>query len=291
MAFSADELHDPSVRCADTSPRKAWGGKRMCSRVTAGTNGVGGMALDPESQRLIDLMAAANRPAWNTLSPQAARDLYLSLRPASQGPRPAEAKVVDRTIPGPAGDLAVRIYRPASAPGRRQAAVPGLRPWRRLGVRQSRQPRRALRPVRAGSGHRGLRHRLPAGAGSALPRRLRRRRGRPEVGGGQRRLDRRRSDAARHRRRQRRRQSRRGRGDLGARQWRTQAAPATSRLSGDRRRGPRRVLSPLRGRLRAECRHHGMVLRSLHAGQGEPRRLARLAAARQVARLACRPRW
>jgi acetyl esterase len=51
------------------------------------------MALDPESQRLIDLMAAANRPAWNTLSPQAARDLYLSLRPASQGPRPAEAKL------------------------------------------------------------------------------------------------------------------------------------------------------------------------------------------------------
>jgi acetyl esterase len=74
------------------------------------------MALDPESQRLIDLMAAANRPAWNTLSPQAARDLYLSLRPASQGPRPAEAKVVDRTIPGAAGDLAVRIYRPAAAP-------------------------------------------------------------------------------------------------------------------------------------------------------------------------------
>ena len=42
------------------------------------------MALDPESQRLIELMVAANRPAWNTLSPQAARDLYLSLRPAAQ---------------------------------------------------------------------------------------------------------------------------------------------------------------------------------------------------------------
>jgi acetyl esterase len=74
------------------------------------------MALDPESQRLIDLMAAANRPAWNTLSAQAARDLYLSLRPGAQGPRPAEATVVDRAIPGPAGELAVRIYRPASAP-------------------------------------------------------------------------------------------------------------------------------------------------------------------------------
>jgi acetyl esterase len=73
------------------------------------------MALDPESQRLIDLMVAANRPAWNTLTPQAARDLYLSLRPAAQGPRPAEARIVDRTIPGPAGDLPVRLYRPAPA--------------------------------------------------------------------------------------------------------------------------------------------------------------------------------
>lgn len=82
------------------------------------------MALDPESQRLIDLMAAANRPAWNTLSPQAARDLYLSLRPGAQGPRPAEVTVVDRTIPGPAGDLPVRLYRPASAPA--DAKLPAL---------------------------------------------------------------------------------------------------------------------------------------------------------------------
>src|SRR5258708_5423229 len=78
-------------------------------------NGAGGMALDPESQRLIDLMAAANRPAWNTLSPKAARELYLSLRPAAQGPLPAGVTVVDRTIAGPAGQLSVRIYRPASA--------------------------------------------------------------------------------------------------------------------------------------------------------------------------------
>ena len=74
------------------------------------------MSLDPESQRLIDLMAAANRPAWNTLSPQVARELYLSLRPGAQGTRPAEVKVMDRTIPGPSGALPVRLYRPASAP-------------------------------------------------------------------------------------------------------------------------------------------------------------------------------
>src|SRR5437764_3651063 len=87
-------------------------------------NGAGGMALDPESQRLIDLMAAANRPAWNTLSPQAARELYLSLRPAAQGPRPTDVKVIDRTIPTPSGELAVRLYRPASAAP--DAELPGL---------------------------------------------------------------------------------------------------------------------------------------------------------------------
>jgi len=82
------------------------------------------MALDPESQRLIDLMAAANRPAWNTLSPEAARELYLSLRPGAQGPRPPEVTVVDRTIAGPAGALPVRIYRPAAAAA--DAKLPGL---------------------------------------------------------------------------------------------------------------------------------------------------------------------
>src|SRR3990167_4851536 len=77
-------------------------------------NGVGGMALDPESQRLLDLAAAAHRPAWNTLSPQAARDLYLSLRPPAQGPRPAGVTVIDRTIPGPGGAVPIRLYRPAA---------------------------------------------------------------------------------------------------------------------------------------------------------------------------------
>ena len=82
------------------------------------------MALDPESQRLIDLMAAADRPAWNTLSPKAARELYLSLRAGAQGPLPAGVTVVDRTISGPAGELPVRIYRPASAAA--DARLPGL---------------------------------------------------------------------------------------------------------------------------------------------------------------------
>ena len=72
------------------------------------------MALDPESQRLIDLMLAANRPAWNTLSPSDARAQYLALRPGAQGPRPSGVTVADLAIPGPAGDVKARLYRPGS---------------------------------------------------------------------------------------------------------------------------------------------------------------------------------
>ena len=236
------------------------------------------MALDPESQRLIDLMAAANRPAWNTLSPQAARDLYLSLRPASQGPRPAEAKVVDRTIPGPAGDLAVRIYRPASAPA--DAKLPCLvyahgGGWV-FGNLDSHDVLCAQFALEAGIVVFAIDYRLAPearfpGAFDDVVAGLKW----VAANGASIGVD---SIEARHRRRQRRRQPRCGGRDLGTRQWRTQAPPAASRLSGDRRRRPRRVLSPLRGRLWAECRHHGMVLRPLHAGQGGPRRLAHLAA-------------
>jgi acetyl esterase len=83
------------------------------------------MALDPESQRLIDLMAAANRPAWNTLTPAAARELYLSLRPAGQGPMPDGVTVVNRRIPGKdGGSVPVRLYRPDKASP--EAKMPAL---------------------------------------------------------------------------------------------------------------------------------------------------------------------
>lgn len=72
------------------------------------------MALDPESQRLIDLMLAANRPAWHTLSPDDARAQYLALRPGAQGPRPSGVEATDLSLPGPAGDLKARLYRPPS---------------------------------------------------------------------------------------------------------------------------------------------------------------------------------
>src|SRR5471032_657829 len=83
------------------------------------------MALDPESQRLIDLMAAANRQAWNTLTPQAARELYLSLRPAGQGPLPDGISVSNRKIAGKDGNsVPVRLYRPDRLSP--EAKLPGL---------------------------------------------------------------------------------------------------------------------------------------------------------------------
>jgi acetyl esterase len=82
------------------------------------------MALDPESQRLIDLMLAANRPAWNTLSPSAARAQYLALRPGAQGPRPGGVTVADLALPSPAGDLKARLYRPQSVAA--DSALPAL---------------------------------------------------------------------------------------------------------------------------------------------------------------------
>jgi len=82
------------------------------------------MALDPEAQNLLNLMAAANRPAWITLTAAAAREQYLSTRAPAQGPLPQGVTVTNRTIPGPAGAIPARLYRPDSAAA--EARLPAL---------------------------------------------------------------------------------------------------------------------------------------------------------------------
>src|SRR5215510_764458 len=82
------------------------------------------MALDPESQNLLDLMVADNRPACVTLSPAAAREQYLSTRAGAQGPLPQGVTVASRTIPGPGGAIPVRLYRPDTAAA--EAKLPAL---------------------------------------------------------------------------------------------------------------------------------------------------------------------
>lgn len=69
------------------------------------------MPLDPQAKTLLDQFAAAGAPALEHLSPTQAREVYGAIE-ALHGPPPPMHHVEDRAIPGPAGDIPVRIYRP-----------------------------------------------------------------------------------------------------------------------------------------------------------------------------------
>ncbi len=73
------------------------------------------MALDPTIRTLLDMAAASGRPAINSLPPPAARQMMRETRPPVQGPFLDSVVSDDRRIPGPAGEIPVRIYRPRSA--------------------------------------------------------------------------------------------------------------------------------------------------------------------------------
>ena len=74
------------------------------------------MALDPQTKNLLDTMAAAGRPALNEQTPAEARAGFVPLAQMAGAPEPV-ASVEDRRIPGPGGDIPVRIFTPeGSAP-------------------------------------------------------------------------------------------------------------------------------------------------------------------------------
>jgi acetyl esterase len=73
------------------------------------------MALDPAAQALLEQMAAAEMPPLNEMSPVEAREMaqgFLELA----GPGEDVADVTERSIPGPAGDITVRIITPKGTP-------------------------------------------------------------------------------------------------------------------------------------------------------------------------------
>ena len=72
------------------------------------------MTLHPQAAILIDLAEQAHLPPLDTLGVDEARALY-DLRAADLEAAPVIGEVHDRTIPGPGGDLAIRVYRPANA--------------------------------------------------------------------------------------------------------------------------------------------------------------------------------
>ena len=72
------------------------------------------MTLSPQAKFVLDQLAALDMPPMHTQEPAAVREANL-LPPAV--PDVAMASVDDRTIPGPAGDIPVRIYRPVENSG------------------------------------------------------------------------------------------------------------------------------------------------------------------------------
>ena len=72
------------------------------------------MPLDPQAQMVLDQLRAINVVQFSDLGLEGARKLLDDLAEATPGPQ-VEA-VRDRTIPGPAGEIPVRVYCPA-APG------------------------------------------------------------------------------------------------------------------------------------------------------------------------------
>ena len=67
------------------------------------------MPLDPQVIQVMESVAALGLPAAHTVSPAEAR---ANAKKRPRAPGPEVAKVDDRTIPGPDGDVPVRIYTP-----------------------------------------------------------------------------------------------------------------------------------------------------------------------------------
>lgn len=71
------------------------------------------MALHPQLQAILD--ASAGLPPMESVEPAVLRANYEAL--TAKAPRPDVAHVEDRMIPGPRGEIRVRIYRPDMAEG------------------------------------------------------------------------------------------------------------------------------------------------------------------------------
>ncbi len=69
------------------------------------------MSLDPDNQRVIDLIKAAGRPPIYTLSPPLAREAYRQSRIPLQPELPEVEEVREFTAQGPVGDIPLRYYR------------------------------------------------------------------------------------------------------------------------------------------------------------------------------------
>ncbi|HLJ39453.1 MAG TPA: alpha/beta hydrolase [Steroidobacteraceae bacterium] len=81
------------------------------------------MPLDPRARRFLDRLAASNPQNALALTAEARRAALAELLQGLSGTAPAVLRVEERSIPGPAAPLPLRIYTPAGAAG---DVLPGL---------------------------------------------------------------------------------------------------------------------------------------------------------------------
>ena len=72
--------------------------------------------LHPQARALLNLIEERKIPPTHTLSPEQSRQLYLERRFFTQPVPPAVALVRDLSMPGPAGPIPLRLYRPIGSP-------------------------------------------------------------------------------------------------------------------------------------------------------------------------------
>jgi acetyl esterase len=70
------------------------------------------MALDPQVQVVLDLVARSGRPPYHQLSPKEARQMFRDTRAASTPEPPLIGSVRDLVADTPAGPIPLRLYRP-----------------------------------------------------------------------------------------------------------------------------------------------------------------------------------
>src|SRR5579875_1997712 len=73
------------------------------------------MELDPQMKAILDTIAAAGGKPFNAMTPAEAREGIKLLVQVFGGQPEQMAKVEDRRVPGPAGEIPLRVYTPGGA--------------------------------------------------------------------------------------------------------------------------------------------------------------------------------
>jgi acetyl esterase len=68
------------------------------------------MPVNPQLQQILDTIASRNAPPIYTLTPAEAREASMKVRKIFVGESPALARIENRAIPGPAGEIPVRLF-------------------------------------------------------------------------------------------------------------------------------------------------------------------------------------